>query len=74
MEAKKQKEAEEAAPDVGLLLSRGVPRKLLGNDLERQALRQAARQEAERWGWAGATDQLRGYYRKVLEQQLAIAA
>merc|ERR1711991_1239581 len=49
-------------------------RRLLGNDLERQALRQAARKEAERWGWAGATEQLRGYYRQVLEQQLSVAA
>ena len=28
-----------------------------------------ARDEAERWGWAGATEQLRGYYRQVLSQQ-----
>ena len=50
-------------------------RRLLGNDLERQALRKAARDEAERWGWAGATEQLRGYYRDVLEQQdLKVAA
>ncbi|MEB3331411.1 MAG: glycosyltransferase family 1 protein [Synechococcaceae cyanobacterium] len=54
-------------------LSDAVTR-LLGDNSQRQALRQAARQEAERWGWAGATDQLRGYYRKVLglpELQLA---
>ena len=50
-------------------------RRLLGNDLERQALRNAARDEAERWGWAGATEQLRGYYRGVLQQQdLNVAA
>ena len=49
--------------------------RLLGNDLERQALRNAARSEAERWGWAGATEQLRGYYRQVLKQpQLNAAA
>ena len=48
--------------------------KLLGNDLERQALRNAARSEAERWGWAGATEQLRGYYRQVLSADLTSAA
>ncbi|MFM7362514.1 MAG: glycosyltransferase family 4 protein [Cyanobium sp.] len=40
--------------------------RLLGDAPERRQLRQAARQEAERWGWAGATEQLRGYYREVL--------
>ena len=49
-------------------------RKLLGNDIERQGLRHAARSEAERWGWAGATEQLRGYYRQVLETNLTTAA
>ena len=44
-------------------------RRLLGNDLERQALRSAARAEAERWGWAGATEQLRTYYEQVLKQE-----
>ena len=39
---------------------------LLGNAPPRRSLRLAARQEAERWGWAGATDQLRQYYRQVL--------
>jgi glycosyltransferase involved in cell wall biosynthesis len=48
--------------------------RLLGNDLERQALRSAARSEAERWGWAGATEQLRGYYRDVLSQETLDAA
>ncbi len=42
-------------------------KKLLGNDLERQAMRKAAREEAERWGWAGATAQLRNYYKNVLK-------
>ncbi len=42
---------------------------LLGNDLERQTMRKAAREEAERWGWAGATDQLRTYYRQVLKKK-----
>ena len=49
--------------------------RLLGDQSSRSQLRQAARVEAERWGWAGATDQLRGYYRRVLEQRpLALAA
>ena len=43
---------------------------LLGNDVERQALRNAARAEAERWSWAGATSQLQSYYRQVLEKPL----
>ncbi|HYP03214.1 MAG TPA: glycosyltransferase family 1 protein [Cyanobium sp.] len=43
-------------------------RRLLGNAQTHQQLRLAARQEAERWGWAGATEQLRGYYGKVLDQ------
>ena len=49
-------------------------KRLLGNDVERQALRKAARNEAERWGWAGATEQLRGYYRQVLDQPQLSAA
>jgi len=48
---------------------------LLGDPATRAELRRAARQEAERWGWAGATEQLRGYYRRVLEgRSLALAA
>ena len=42
--------------------------RLLGESGEHQELRHNARQEAERWGWAGATEQLRGYYRQVLSQ------
>ncbi|QEY32547.1 glycosyltransferase family 1 protein [Synechococcus sp. RSCCF101] len=49
-------------------------RRLLGDEAERQGLRSAARQEAERWGWAAATDQLRGYYRSVLSRSLSLAA
>ena len=38
-------------------------------------MRQAARSEAERWGWAGATKQLRSYYENVLDKnQSNIAA
>ncbi len=42
--------------------------RLLGDEATRRDLRHSARQEAERWGWAGATEQLRGYYRQVLGQ------
>lgn len=50
-------------------------RRLLGDPAQRRTLRLAARQEAERWGWAGATEQLRGYYRRVLGQRaLEVAA
>jgi len=44
----------------------GAVRRLLGDQDQRSRLRLAARQEAERWGWAGATEQLRRYYRQVL--------
>ncbi len=44
-------------------------RNLLGEANTRGALRLAAREEAERWGWAAATEQLRGYYRQVLGQR-----
>lgn len=40
--------------------------RLLANQEERELLRQNARQEAERWGWAAATKQLQGFYRSVL--------
>lgn len=50
-------------------------RRLLGNPAEREVLRQAARQEAEAWGWAGATAQLRRYYRDLLaSDSLSLAA
>ena len=49
--------------------------RLLGQEEERQALRQAARQEAERWGWQGATEQLRRYYEQLLARpELSLAA
>jgi glycosyltransferase involved in cell wall biosynthesis len=61
-------------PDDPNSLIRAVER-LLGDSARRSELRQAARQEAERWGWAGATEQLRGYYRQVLGQrELQLAA
>ena len=50
-------------------------KKLLGNDLDRQIMRKSAREEAERWGWGGATEQLRDYYRKVIkDESMKIAA
>ena len=49
-------------------------KRLLGNDLERQVMRKAAREEAERWGWKAATEQLRGYYKQVLKSSLEVAA
>jgi glycosyltransferase involved in cell wall biosynthesis len=39
--------------------------RLLGDPEARRALRLAAREEAERWGWSSATAQLQGYYRQV---------
>ena len=61
-------------PDGGAASLIAATRKLLGNDIERQGLRTAARSEAERWGWAGATEQLRGYYRQVLQNEITSAA
>tara|TARA_Y100001968_G_C19259743_1_gene668680 strand:- start:225 stop:998 length:774 start_codon:yes stop_codon:yes gene_type:complete len=45
-------------------------KKILGNDLERQIMRKAAREEAEKWGWQGATNQLRNYYKMMLQNKL----
>jgi glycosyltransferase involved in cell wall biosynthesis len=55
-------------PDQPASLVTAVQR-LLGDGATRAQLRQAARLEAERWGWSGATTQLRGYYRQVLDQR-----
>ena len=43
-------------------------KKLLGDKNDRQSMREAARVEAERWGWPSATEQLRGFYKKILNQ------
>jgi glycosyltransferase involved in cell wall biosynthesis len=43
--------------------------RLLANPSEREYLRQNARLEAERWGWAAATRQLQGFYQEVLNEQ-----
>lgn len=39
---------------------------LLGDQEARRTLRVSAREEAERWNWASATDQLKNYYQSVL--------
>ena len=43
--------------------------RVLTSDLEHRSMRKAAREEAERWDWASATNQLRNYYYQVLEKQ-----
>jgi glycosyltransferase involved in cell wall biosynthesis len=49
--------------------------RLLANPLERDNIRRAARQEAERWGWSAATRQLRDYYQQVCpSDRLAMVA
>ncbi|WOB43955.1 glycosyltransferase family 1 protein [Thermoleptolyngbya oregonensis NK1-22] len=48
--------------------------RLLSNAAERDQLRQNARQEAERWGWAAATRQLQGFYQTILSQSMLTAA
>jgi glycosyltransferase involved in cell wall biosynthesis len=61
-------------PDEAHSLTAAVSR-LLGDANTRSQLRLAARLEAERWGWAGATEQLRSYYRQVLGgRQLELVA
>ncbi len=49
--------------------------RLLAAQEERELLRQNARLEAERWGWAAATQQLHNYYAAVLGMEdLSLAA
>lgn len=49
--------------------------RLLAHQQEREILRQNARQEAERWGWAAATRQLQRYYQSVIfSQSMPLAA
>ncbi len=43
--------------------------KLLGDKTDRQKMRNAAREEAERWGWPSATNQLKEFYKVILEKQ-----
>jgi glycosyltransferase involved in cell wall biosynthesis len=49
-------------------------RRLFANPEERETLRRNARREAERWGWAAATYQLRNYYQAVVDAQSLSAA
>jgi glycosyltransferase involved in cell wall biosynthesis len=56
-------------PDGGAGSLAAATLRLLGDPAQREQLRRNARQEAERWGWAGATEQLRSYYRQVLSQR-----
>jgi glycosyltransferase involved in cell wall biosynthesis len=48
--------------------------RLLNDAESRDRMRQNARQEAERWGWAAATRQLQGFYQEILAQALPSAA
>ncbi|MEB3231364.1 MAG: glycosyltransferase family 1 protein [Leptolyngbyaceae bacterium] len=48
--------------------------KLLAQAEEREQLRQNARHEAERWGWAAATKQLEDFYRSILESVTGLKA
>jgi glycosyltransferase involved in cell wall biosynthesis len=40
--------------------------RLLEQQQERETIRQNARKEAERWGWAAATRQLQTYYQQTI--------
>jgi glycosyltransferase involved in cell wall biosynthesis len=42
--------------------------RLLERKQERAIIRQNARKEAEKWGWAAATRQLQEYYHKIIQQ------
>lgn len=48
--------------------------RLLEEGLEREVIRQNARQEAERWGWSAATRQLQTFYEGVVYSQMPKAA
>jgi glycosyltransferase involved in cell wall biosynthesis len=41
---------------------------------KRETLRDNARQEAERWGWSAATQQLRNYYQAIISARLPMVA
>jgi glycosyltransferase involved in cell wall biosynthesis len=53
-------------PDGGAASLTAAVQRLLGDGVQHERLRRDARSEAERWDWAGATEQLRGFYRQVL--------
>jgi glycosyltransferase involved in cell wall biosynthesis len=48
--------------------------RLLAQPEAKDRLRQNARQEAERWGWAAATRQLQRYYQSVVSRSMLSAA
>ncbi|MEO1765200.1 MAG: glycosyltransferase, partial [Cyanobacteria bacterium J06629_18] len=48
--------------------------RLLGENQEREIIRQNARQEAERWGWSAATRQLESFYEGVVYSKMPKAA
>ncbi|MEM7712596.1 MAG: glycosyltransferase family 1 protein [Cyanobacteria bacterium P01_A01_bin.68] len=48
--------------------------RLLGENQEREVIRQNARQEAERWGWSAATRQLESFYEGVVYSKTPKAA
>ncbi len=43
--------------------------KLLNDPTQRETLRHQARAEAEKWGWAAATQTLKNYYQKILTKK-----
>jgi len=62
------------APDAGDEGAIAATLRLLEMKQERESIRQNARLEAERWGWAAATRQLQDYYQKVIYSELPKAA
>ncbi|BAZ67321.1 MAG: glycosyltransferase family 1 protein [Pelatocladus maniniholoensis HA4357-MV3] len=62
------------APDTGDEGAIAATVRLLEMKQERESIRQNARREAERWGWAAATRQLQDYYQKVIYSELPKAA
>ncbi|MGJ5675815.1 MAG: glycosyltransferase family 4 protein [Nostochopsis sp.] len=62
------------APDTGDEGAIAATIRLLEMKQERESIRQNARREAERWGWAAATRQLQDYYQKVIYSELPKAA
>ncbi|SRR5579883_16698 len=53
-------------PEAGIAGAIAATVRLLEHKQEREIIRQNARREAERWGWASATHQLQTYYQKVI--------
>ncbi len=62
-------------PEADILGAIAATLRLLQHKQEREIIRQNARREAERWGWASATQQLQTYYQKIIHSdQLESAA